>query len=61
MQNQGVVPDLITYNAMIYACVASKRPERALELIKAMQHQDVALDVVAQLMASEKGGMAKVL
>ena len=37
MQRQGVVPNVITYNAVISACEKGKQPERALEVFQAMQ------------------------
>ena len=36
---QGMVPDIITYNALIGTCQKGKQPERALELFQAMQCQ----------------------
>jgi pentatricopeptide repeat protein len=41
MQRQGVVPNVITFNALISACEKGQEPERALELFEAMQRQGV--------------------
>ena len=41
MQQQGVVPEVITYSAMISACEKGKQAERALEVFQAMQRQGV--------------------
>jgi pentatricopeptide repeat protein len=46
MQRQGVLPDVITYSALISACEKGKQPERALELFEAMQRQGVVPDVI---------------
>ena len=32
MRQQGVVPDVITYNVLISACEKGKQPERALQV-----------------------------
>ena len=36
MKQQGVVPDAITYSALISACEKGKQPERALKVFKAL-------------------------
>ena len=41
MQRQDVVPDVITCNALISACEKGKQPDRAPELVEAMQWQRV--------------------
>ena len=46
MQRQGLVPDVITYNALISACEKGKQPERALELFEAMQRQGLVPNVI---------------
>jgi pentatricopeptide repeat protein len=46
MQRYGVVPDVITYSALISACEKGRQPERALELFEAMQRQGVVPDVI---------------
>merc|ERR1712224_840893 len=46
MQQQGMVPDVITYNALISTCEKGKQPEWALQALGAMQRQDIAPDVV---------------
>ena len=51
MVKQGMVPDAITYSALISACEKSKQPERALEVFEAMQP---AMHVVRP--CSGKGG-----
>ena len=58
MQQQGVVPDVITYNALISTCEKGKQPQRALEVFQAMQQQGVVPDVItysALISACEKG------
>ena len=58
MQHQGVVPDTITYNALISACAKGKQPEQALEPFKARQQQGVVSDTIAYsalISAREKG------
>ena len=37
MQRQSVVPDAITYSALISACAKDKQPGRALEFFETMQ------------------------
>ena len=34
MRQQGLVPDIITYHALISACEKGKQPEQALELFE---------------------------
>ena len=41
-----MVPNVITYNAMISACEKGKQPERALELFDAMKQQSMVPDVM---------------
>ena len=36
MQKQDIVPDIITYNALISACGKGKQPERALAIFEGM-------------------------
>ncbi len=58
MQRQGLVPDVITYNALISACEKGKQPERALELFEATQRQGLVPNVItynALISACEKG------
>ena len=45
MKQQGVVPDVITYSALISVCEKGKLPERALELFRAMRRQGVVPNV----------------
>ena len=37
MQQQGIVPNVITYSALISACEKAKQPERALKIFDTMQ------------------------
>ena len=46
MQQQGVVPDVITYNSLISACAKGKQPKRALEVVSVIQQQGVVFEVV---------------
>ena len=58
MRQQGVVPDTITYNALISACEKGKQPEQALEHFEAMKRQGIVPDVIARsflISAIEKG------
>ena len=58
MQQQSMVPNIITYSALISACEKGKQPERALELFEAMKQQGVVPDVItynALISACEKG------
>ena len=58
MKWQGVVRDLITYNAVISACEKFTQPERALELLGSMKWQVVVPDRItcnALISACEKG------
>ena len=41
-----MVPNVITYNALISACEKGKQPERALELFEALQQQGVLPNVI---------------
>ena len=57
MKQKGVVPNVITYNALISACEKGKQPEQAMEVFKAMQQQGVVPDVItysALISACEK-------
>ena len=58
MKQQGMVPNVITYSALISACEKGKQPERALELFEAMKRQGVVPNVItynALISACEKG------
>ena len=58
MQRLGVVPDAITYNALISACEKGKQPGRVLELFEAMQRQCVVPNAITYstlISAYEKG------
>jgi len=46
MQRQGVVLKVITYGALIGACVKAEQPERALELFQAMQRHGIVPDAI---------------
>ena len=53
-----MVPDEITYNALISACEKGKQPEQAIKLMAAMEQQDVVPSVItydALISACEKG------
>ena len=53
-----MVPEVITYNAVISACEKGKQAERALEVFQTMQWQGVVPNVItysAVVSASEKG------
>ena len=58
MQQQGVVSNAITYNALISACEKGKQPEGALQVFEAMKLQSVvpnAITYSALISACEKG------
>ena len=58
MQRQGVVPNTMTYNALISAFDLGKQPGRAMELFEMMQRQGVVQDTItynALISACEKG------
>ena len=46
MQREGVVPDLITYNALISACEKSKQLEQALKIFENMQKKGVIPNLI---------------
>ena len=53
-----MVPEVITFSALISACEKGKQPGRALELFEAMQRQGVVPDVItynALINACDKG------
>ena len=58
MQRHSIVPDLISYNALISACEKGKQPEQAMEMFHAMQRHSVVPNLIsysALLSACEKG------
>ena len=58
MEQQGLVPNAIAYNAVISACEKGTLPERALEVFASMGQQGVMATVVsysALISACEKG------
>ncbi len=58
MHQQVIVPNVITYNALISACAKGKQPERAMEIFSKMQQQDIVPIVItynALISACEKG------
>ena len=58
MQQQNVVPNAITYNALITACGNSKQLEQTFEVFEAMQRQNVVPDKItynALISVCEKG------
>ena len=46
MVEQGVVPNTITYSALISACEKGKQPEQALEVSAVMEQQGVVPDIL---------------
>ena len=46
LQRQCLVPNLITYNALISACVKGRQAKEALDVFQAMQWQGVMPDVI---------------
>ncbi len=53
-----MVPNIVTYSALISACGHGKQPERALEVFQAMQRQGMVPDIItdsAVIIACEKG------
>ena len=58
MQQQGLEPNVITYNAMISACEKGQQAERVLQLFEAMQQQRLEPNVItynAMISACGKG------
>ena len=58
MRQQGMMPDVITYNALISACEKGKQPKQAGQMLQAMQWQRVVPNVVtynALISAGAKG------
>ena len=58
MQQQGVVADAITYNALIRVSETGKKPEQAPEVFAAMKQQGVVPNAMAYnslISACEKG------
>ena len=58
MQQQGVVPDAITYSAWISACEKSTWPDQAMEIFAAMEKQSVEPNAITYSVltsACEKG------
>ena len=47
MQQQGLMPDVITYNALISACEKSRQPGQALEVLHALQQQSLVPNLVS--------------
>ena len=45
MRQWGVMPNVITYSALIIACEKDKKPKQALELFDMMQQQGVVAGV----------------
>ena len=46
LQHVGLLPDVITCNALISACEKGTLPQRALQLKETMQHQGLLRDVI---------------
>ena len=58
MEHQGIMPDLITYGALISACEKFIQPKRALDVFAAMEHQVVVPNAIAHsalISTCEKG------
>ena len=58
MEQQCVVPNTITFNALISTCEKGKQPEQALEVFQAMRRQGVVPNVItynAMISTCEKG------
>ena len=58
MQQQGIVPNSVTYSFLISACEKGKQPEQPKGMFQARQHQDIVPDVVtynALISACKKG------
>ena len=58
MRQHGLVPNVITYNALISACGKGQEPERAMKLFERMQRQGgvpVVITYNALISACEKG------
>ena len=54
MQQQGAMPDVITYTALVSASAKGKQPERALEVFEAME-LSAHVSINAAIGACEKG------
>ena len=46
MKQQGMLSDVITYNALISACEKGNQPQQALQLFEAMRQQGMLPDVI---------------
>ena len=58
MQHRDIVPDVITYNAWISACVKGQQSQLALRLLDEMRHRDLVPNVItysASISACVKG------
>ena len=58
MQRQGLLPTVITYNALISACEKGMQAKQALEMFYAMQRQGMVPNVItdnALICTCEKG------
>ena len=58
MWHQGVVPDVITRNAVISACEKGQQLERAFQVFQAAQRQSMVPNIItysASVSACEKG------
>ena len=58
MKQQPVLPNIITYSAMMSAIEKSTQPDGALELFEAMMQQGVVSDVIiySALISASKSG-----
>jgi len=60
MLHQGLLPNVLTYSALISACEKGALPQRALELLETMRHQGLLPNVItysALISACEKGAL----
>jgi len=58
MHHEGIVPDVVTYSALISACGKGRQSKRALELLEVMRQQGVVPKVItcnALISACEQG------
>jgi len=58
LPQRGLLPDVVTYSAVVNACEKGHQPGRALEVFQAMQRQSVVMDVITYtvlISACQKG------
>ena len=62
MEVQGIVPDMITCNALISACDKGWQPERAMKVFENIELQSIVPDVItcnSLISACDKGQQSK--